>query len=305
MENAKLAVVTGPFGFTGRYITRILLAKGWRVKGLSSHLDRIDPFAGAVPIEPFEFERPWKLAEKLSGADVVFNTYWVRFNRGRTTYGQAVANVENLVHAATEAGVKKFVHISITNPDPAAVWEYFRGKAAMEKAIVRSGLHYAILRPAVLFGKEDLLFNNIAWLLKKFPMVAIPGLGEYRLRPVYVGDLAALAVESFEAEGSVIKDAVGPESFSYYELVSLIRSAVKSRALLVRVPPLAALAMAKAVGLLIGDEVLVRDELTELMNGRLSTSGPATCPTRYSEWIEENADDLGGSYANELKRHFT
>lgn len=304
MGNNMLAVVTGPFGFTGRYITRILLDKGWRVKGLSGHLDRPDPFAGAVKVAPFEFDRPHKLAEKLSGADVVFNTYWVRFNRGRTTYGQAVANLENLVHAAAEAGVKKFVHISITNPAPDATWEYFRGKFAMEKAIIQSGLAYGIVRPTVLFGKEDLLFNNIAWLLRNLPMVAIPGRGEYRLRPVYVNDLAGLAVELAETEGSFIRDAVGPESFSYHELVSLIKRVVKSRALLVRVPPIAALVMAKAVGLFIGDEVLVADELTEVINGRFHTSGPTTCPTRLSAWMEENADSVGRAYANELKRHF-
>lgn len=304
MDNGRLAIVTGAFGYTGRYITEILLNKGWRVKNLTGHADRTDPFNGRVAVIPFEFERPGLLAKKIEGADAVFNTYWVRFNYKRTTYGRAVANVQNLMRVAAEAGVKRFVHISIANPDEKAAWGYYRGKAAMEKTLMETNPSYAIVRPTVLFGGRDVLFNNIAWFLRKLPVFAIPGLGDYRLQPVHVKDTASLAVELCEREDNIIKDAVGPETYSYEELVYMIRGAVKSRARVVRVPPNVALLLAAIMGPFLGDRVISRLEMRELMNDRLATSGPATCSTRFSIWLEKHGGDLGLEYASELKRHF-
>ncbi len=106
----------------------------------------------------------------MRGATVLYNTYWVRFTKGRASFDQAVANTEILVRAAVEAGVRRFVHVSITNPSEESPLPYFRGKAVVERMLVESGLSHAILRPTVLFGREDILINNIAWLLRKLPV---------------------------------------------------------------------------------------------------------------------------------------
>ena len=126
---------------------------------------------------------------------MLYNTYWVRFNHAKFRQVDAVRNTLALFRAAREAGVQRVVHLSITNPSEDSPLEYFRSKATLEKALMDSGLSYAILRPTVLFGREDVLVNNIAWLLRRFPFFGVFGDGSYRLQPMYVDDMAKLAVE--------------------------------------------------------------------------------------------------------------
>ena len=102
--------------------------------------------------------------------------------------------------------------VSITNSSEDSPLPYFRGKAAVERIVIESGLSYAIVRPSVIFGGEDILINNIAWLLRRFPVFAVPGSGDYRLQPVCVEDVAEIAVDAACDEGSVALDAVGPEN---------------------------------------------------------------------------------------------
>ena len=308
-SNEKFDVVTGAFGFTGKYITKLLLeeggAEGKRVKTLTAHPNRPDPFGGKVETMPFNFDDTHKLVESIRGAHTVYNTYWVRFNHGRVTFGGAVANVQNLIHAAKKAGVKRFVHISITNPDLDSSSPYFEGKALMEKTLIESGLSYALLRPTVLFGTEDILFNNIAWLLRRFPVFVIPGTGEFRLQPVFVEDLAALAVDAAKKTDDMIIDAVGPETFSFTELVRLIKEATGSSSFIVKgIPPDLAWLLTKLIDPIVGDVILTRHEVAELMDERLVSYAPPTCPTRYSEWLKTNGKEMGKRYASELKRHY-
>lgn len=157
----KIAV-TGAFSYSGKYITRHLLAKGEEIITLTNHPNRPDPFGGKVKAFPLNFQNGQELTSNLRGVDVLVNTYWVRFDKGNNTQPQAVENTKILIEAAARAGVKRIVHISITNPSADSHLPYFWGKAANEKAVTDSGMSYAILRPTVLFGKEDILINNIA-----------------------------------------------------------------------------------------------------------------------------------------------
>ncbi len=217
----KIAV-TGAFSYSGKYITKRLLGRGEEVITLTGHPNRPDPFDGRVKAFPLDFNNERGLAESLKGVDVFINTYWVRFDRAENTQPRAVENTRKLVNAARSAGVKRIVHISITNPSSDSPLPYFWGKAANEKSVIDSGLSYAILRPTVLVGSEDILINNIAFLLRRFPFFAIPGDGSYRLQPVCVEDLADLAVEAVYRKDNYIMDAVGPDIFTFKELVALI-----------------------------------------------------------------------------------
>lgn len=305
MDGAKgLNVVTGALGFTGKYITEILLKKGAPVRTITGHTGRPNPFGGKIEVRRLRFDDPSKLVEDLRGAETVYNTYWVRFNYGNTTFGQAVANSQNLIRAAAEAGVKRFVHISIANPDENSTSHYYKGKAQIERTLAGSGLSYAILRPTVLFGKEDVLVNNIAWLLRKLPVFAIPGLGDYRIQPGYVGDVAKLAVELASGTENIVVDAVGPETYSYAELVRLIRDTVGSTALILKTPPYASYLMSKFIDPFVGDTLITRDEIAELMRERLVSYAPPLCKTRISLWLKERSNEIGRSYASEIKRHF-
>ncbi|MFZ5824735.1 MAG: SDR family oxidoreductase [Bacillota bacterium] len=302
---AELHVVTGAFGYTGKYIARLLLARGHRVMTLTGHPDRPNPFGDQVRALAFHFDRPDLLAESLRGVDTLYNTYWVRFAYGEVDYDLAVRNTKILFQAAREAGVKRVVHVSITNASSESPLPYFRGKGVLEEALRESGLSYAIIRPTVVFGPEDILINNIAWLLRRFPLFIVPGSGDYRLQPIFVEDLAELVVRAGEAGGENMEiDAVGPERFTFDELVALVARTVSSRAARVHLPPAVALAAARGISRLLGDVLLTRDEVDGLMADLLIADGPPPGKRRLSDWLRENAPGVGARYASEVARHY-
>jgi NADH dehydrogenase len=301
---AELNVVTGAFGYTGKYIARRLLAQGRQVRTLTAHPERPDPFGGQVSAAPLNFDRPAELARGLQGATTLYNTYWIRFAYGGLTFEQAVENSRRLIHAAQEAGVRRIVHVSITHASSESPLPYFRGKGLVEEAIRQSGLSYAMVRPTVIFGTEDILINNIAWLLRRFPVFAVPGSGEYRLQPVFVEDMAAIAVEAGQQAENLVLDAVGPDVYTFDELVRLIAARVGSRARLVHVPPGPALWLSRLVGGLVNDVVLTPDEIQGLMASLLVSERPPTGQTRLSDWLAAHAGQVGTRYASELQRHY-
>ncbi len=298
----NLHAVTGAFGYSGQYIARRLLAAGEEVITLTNSLHRPNPFGERVRAYPFHFDNPQKLAKTLEGVSVLYNTYWVRFNHKTFRHADAVANTLTLFAAAKEAGVRRVVHISITNPSEDSPLEYFRGKAQLERALMESGLSYAILRPTVLFGKEDILINNIAWLLRRLPVFGVFGDGNYRLQPIYVDDLARLAVEQGRATGNVILNAIGPETFTYRQLVQTLANVLGLRRIILPVPPVVGYWAGALIGRLTGDVTITREEIAGLMAGLLYVDAPPTGQTRLTDWARANADTLGVRYANELAR---
>ena len=298
----EIHAVTGAFGYSGRYIARRLLDAGHRVITLTNSLERPNPFGADVQAHPFNFDRPEKLVESLRGVAVLYNTYWVRFNHPRFSFAQAVANTRTLFAAARAAGVRRIVHVSITNPSEDSDLEYFRGKAQLERALRDKGLSHAILRPTVLFGKEDILINNIAWMLRRLPVFGVFGDGEYRLQPIYVDDLARLAVEQGAGSEDVIVQAIGPETFSYRELVQTIGRIIAKPRRIVSIPPTLGHWVGAAVGRIVGDVVVTRAEIEGLMRGLLYVDAPAAGATRLSDWAAEHRASLGIRYASELKR---
>ncbi|HET7089103.1 MAG TPA: NAD(P)H-binding protein [Anaerolineae bacterium] len=304
MGTSELNVVTGAFGYTGKYVARRLLSMGKRVKTLTTHPDRPSPFGDRVSVAPFDFDRPEALIESLRGAAALYNTYWVRFDYGSATFEAAVENTKTLFRAAKEAGVRRVVHVSVSNPSEDSPLSYFRGKALLEKALVESGLSHAIVRPTVTFGDEDILINNIAWLLRRFPVFAILGEGDYRVQPIFVEDVAELMVSAGSQSGNLVVDAAGPEVYTFDTLVRTIKSAVRSRARIVHLPPRLALFLSQVIGVFVGDVVLTQEEVDGLMAGLLVSSGPPTGRTHLSEWLREHAHTVGAKYASEVTRHF-
>ncbi len=295
-------VVTGAYGYSGRYIAARLIAAGHEVRTLTNSLHRPDPFGGKVEARPLSFDDPSKLADALGGASVLYNTYWVRFNCANFRHSVAVAKTVKLFEAAKNAGVGRVVHVSITNPSEDSRLEYFRGKATLERNLSESGLPNSILRPAVLFGKEDILINNIAWVLRSFPVFGVFGDGQYRLQPIHVDDFASLAVDEGRHVGNRIIDAIGPETFTYRELVNAISKAIGVRRPVIPVPPFLGYAAGWLIGKAVGDVVITRDEIEGLMQGLLCTSSTPVGITRLTDWARDNADSLGAHYASELSR---
>ncbi len=161
--SSDTVVITGAFSYTGKYATQLLLNRRYKIRTLTYHLKRANPFGDKVRVFPYDFDQPDQLTETLRGASTLINTYWVRFPHGASTFEAAVQNTRTLISAAKNAGVKRIVHVSIANPSLESPLGYYRGKAELEQAVLDSGLSYTILRPTVIFGLEDILINNIAW----------------------------------------------------------------------------------------------------------------------------------------------
>jgi len=304
MGTPESNMVTGAFSYTGKYITRRLLSMGETVKTLTGHSDLKSPFGSRVTASPFNFDNLTLLTESLRGATTLYNTYWVRFPYRGVTFDRAVENISMLIKAAENAGVRRIVHISITNPSEKSPFPYFRGKALVEKAIIHSKLSYAIVRPTVIFGAEGVLVNDIAWLLRRFPIFAVFGSGEYRIQPVFVEDVAEIAVSMGHKEDNAITDAVGPETYTFDELVRLIAQNIGSRAKIIHIKPRLVLFLGRLIGYIVKDVVITKDEIEGLMSNLLVSDGPPTGQTLLSEWLEQNANTVGATYISDLKRHY-
>jgi len=299
---AELDVVTGAFSYTGRHIAEALLARGRSVRTLTRSPAPSHPLADRIEARPFVFDD--SLVESLRGSDTLYNTYWVRFERGETTFARAVENTRRLFAAATRAGVRRVVHVSVANPDASSPFPYFRGKARTEEVLRESGLSHAIVRPTLVFGPEDILVNNIAWALRHLPVFLIAGDGRSEVQPVSVRDTASICVQAGARDDNVTLDAAGPQSWSFEDFVRLIRRGVGGRARVWHSSPPIALGVARIAGLFLRDIIVTRDELDALEAGLLVSHEPPLGTDRFDEWLAENGDTLGRTYTSELARNF-
>jgi len=299
-----LHVVTGAFGYTGRWIAHHLLEKGVQVRTLTNAVGRDDPFDGRVEVHPLDFDDHAALVESLRGAEVLYNTYWVRYNHRRRNFehGIAVENSKRLFKAAAEAGVERIVHFSVAHPHKAPDWTYFCGKVAVEKYLNDSEYCFAILRPTVLFGgHRNVLINNIAWMLRKFPIFGVFGMGNYPIQPVHVKDVARVAVEQGESRENVTIDVTGPETFRYKEYIGVMAKSMSLRRIILPMPPFVGWLFGKFLGLLLQDLVITRAEIKGLRRGLMASDEDPLGQLKFSEWIAEHGKDFGKRYQNDLK----
>jgi uncharacterized protein YbjT (DUF2867 family) len=297
-----LDVVTGAFSYTGRYIAEALLARERRVRTLTRRDEPEHPLAGRVEFMPLAFDE--RVTDSLRGADTLYNTYWVRMERGGTTFARAVENTVTLFDAAKRAGVRRIVHISVANSDAKSPFPYFRGKAWTEEALRATGISHAIVRPTLLFGPDAVLPNNIAWGLRHTPVFLVAGDGNYEVQPVSVYDVAAICVEAGDRDDDLAMDAAGPDRWSFDDFVALIKRAIGARARIWHSPPAVAYAAGRVAGLALRDVVSTRDELDVLRAGLLASHEPPTGGERFEDWLRDAAPTLGRRYASDLARHF-
>ena len=301
---ADLDAVTGAFSFTGGFIARRLLADGRRVRTLTNHPRRAGAEEMDVEVVPLQFTDRDALIQSLRGVDVLYNTYWIRFPHAGTGFGDAIANTRRLMFAAAAAGVRRVVHVSVSNPSLDDPLDYYAGKARAEAVVRESRMQWAVVRPTLIFGPGDILINNIAWLLRRVPMFFIPGHGTYRLQPVAGEDVAEIAVGVAAGTEGITVDAAGPDTISYAELVDSIAIAIQHKRRIFFTPPSFTLVAGRLLGRYVKDVILTPAELTGLMAERLVSNEPPRGQRRIEDWLLRAADDLGVSYASELDRHF-
>jgi uncharacterized protein YbjT (DUF2867 family) len=302
-SDTGLDAVTGAFSYSGNAISDALIESGRRVRTLTGHPNRAHEHS-PVEVRSLDFDDQIGLVRSLEGVTTLYNTYWVRFAHDRVDHDLAVENSRTLFQAAKRAGVERIVHVSITHPSVDSPLPYFRGKALVERALAETEVSYAVLRPAILFGGDGVLLNNIAWLLRRLPVFAIGGRGDYRIRGIHIDDLAELCVAKGAERFDSVSDAVGPERPTFAELVHIIKEAVGSHSLVVHLPGRALPIISRVVGAALGDVLLTRDEYRAMSDGLADTTGPATGTVALSQWVTEHRSSLGLTYANELKRHF-
>lgn len=300
--------VTGAFSCSGSAIAAELISRGRQVCTLTNHppdgTDRAGPNSSAIMVRPLVFSDSVGLRESLSGADTLYNTYWVRFPYRTVTFESAIAASAELFAAAADAGVRRVVHISITHANPASPFDYFRGKGCVEEHLRASGLSHAIVRPAILFGGDGVLINNIAWLMRRSPLTLYGGDGQYRIRGIHISDLARLMVDLGEDEGNLTVDAVGPQSLTFTTLLNCIREAIQARTLIAPIPSAAFPFVTWTLGQFLRDTLLTRPEYHAMAAGLADSNAPSTGTIALTDWIGRHGDDLGVRYAHELHRHY-
>lgn len=305
LASTETDLVTGAFSYSGSRIAELLIASGREVRTLTHHPDREHPLRGKVQASPYRFDDPLALARSLEGITTLYNTYWMRFEQGSATFANAVANSRALFEAARRAGVARIVHLSIANPSIDSPLPYYRGKALVEQALAAADVSYAIVRPTWIFGGgQDILANNIAWILRRMPIFVVPGDGRYLVQPVHAEDLAHICLRAADDETDITVDAAGPDTMSFEQLVRAIRHAVGRRTPILHASPGAMAALARALGFVVRDVVLTPDEIRGLTAGLLVSHQPALGHISFIEWLDEHGATLGRAYANELDRHF-
>ena len=297
-------LVTGAFSYSGSRIAEFLLDSGRAVRTLTYHPERRHPLQSRVEAMPYRFDDPSALMRSLEGVATLYNTYWVRFERGGTTWAKAVANSKALFEAARHAGVERIVHVSITNPSIDSPLPYYRAKALAEQALAECGVAHTIVRPTWFFGGRDVVANNIAWAVRHMPVVVVPGDGRYLVQPIHVDDFAQICLRAADGLTDVITDAVGPDKLTYEQLIRAVRGALQKKTPVVHAPPFAAAVLSRALGVVLRDVVFTGDEIRGLTAGLLASHRPALGRISFLEWLKENASTLGHQYTNDLDRHY-
>ncbi len=300
----KIDVVTGSFTFIGRYITQQLLSQNKQVKTLTNHPNKSHPFGKEIQAYPYNFEQPEKLIKTLQGAETLYNHYWIRFEYGEQTFEKALANTKTLFDCAVKAGVKKIVHISVTGASEKSHLPYYRGKGIQEKLLIETGIPYAIIRPTLVFGIEEILLNNIVWMIRNFPFFPIFGSGEFIIQPVFVNDLASIAIDAANKSNSIIMDAIGSEKYTFKELIQLISYNIGEDSKLINVNPDLGCFFGKIIGLFVNDIVLTKDEIKGIMDSILSSQQFPNCQTKFSQWLRDNYQIIGQEYRSQIQRNY-
>ncbi len=297
---AKRAVVTGAFSFIGSAVAHELLGRGFAVHTLTG---RRPPVPTAISAAPLRFDED-HLSRELDGANVLVNTYWIRFPHAGQTFGTAVARSRILLQAARRAGVGRVVHVSVSNASSGEALGYYRGKAEVERSVRALGIPFGIVRPTLVVGPRDVLTSNIAWFLRRFPAFLLPGGGSYRLQPVTLEDTGRIVADAAEGTGDVEMDAAGPEVLSFREYVRSVARAVGRRRPLFGAPGWLSLG---ALGLLepwLRDVILTREELEGLRAELLVSRRPPLGRQSVRDWLARHGPELGRRYVNDVERHF-
>ena len=282
----KLVTIYGGSGFVGRYISWHLARRGWRIRVAVRRPNEalfVRPYGVVGQVEPVfcNIRDDASVASVMTEADAVVNCVGVLAEDGRNSFDAVQAEgAGRIARLAAERGITRMVHLSAIGADATSDSGYARSKAAGEAAVLSAQPDAVILRPSLVFGTEDKFFNRFASMARFGPILPVVGAGT-RFQPVYVDDVARVAVKGVEGEipGGVY-ELGGPEVATFRELMRKMLGVIQRRRMILNVPFWAAGAQATALDLagkvslgLWSNDVLTRDQVRLLRRDNLVAPG--------------------------------
>ncbi|WP_293883038.1 complex I NDUFA9 subunit family protein [Sphingomonas sp.] len=246
----RLVCVIGGSGFLGRYVVQSLLQQGARVRvvardGRDGWFLKTQSGLGQIQFASGDVRKPKDMARCIAGANAVVNLVGILKGDFQAFH---VDGARNVATAAAACGVHELVHVSAIGADPNSQSAYGRSKGEGEQVVRAAFPTATILRPSIVFGREDGFVNRFADLIRMLPVVPVIR-GAVKFQPVYVGDIAKAVVAALydpDLHGGKTYDLGGPEVLSMAELNRWIAGAIGRRVPLVEIPDAFSAIMAKA-----------------------------------------------------------
>ena len=283
-----LVTVFGGGGFVGRYVVEALLRRGARVRiaersPKNAYYLKAQANLGQITYVPADITQPETLTAAIAGADAVINLVGSFVDMQRLH----VEGAQNIAEAAARAGVKSLVHMSAIGANAQSKSAYGRTKGEGEDAVRKAFPKAVIVRPSIVFGREDAFINRFAALIRALPIVPIIG-GKTRFQPVFAGDVGhavAALVADPAAHGGKTYELGGPQILSMRQMNEWIATQTGRSPLFIDVPDVAAAALATLTGWLPGAPItrdqwimLQSDNIVSAKARDLSTLGVSATP---------------------------
>lgn len=222
--------VTGGSGFVGTEVIRQLLAAGHEVRALV-HSRKAAATEAGLELWPGDATQPETLKGALSGCEAVIHLIGIirEFPDKQVTFQRLhVDATRNILAAAREQGIRRYLHMSANGTRPDGVAEYHKSKWAAEELVRAAGLDATIFRPSVIFGPGDAFVNLLATIIRRSPLMPVIGDGEYSMAPVAVANVATGFVRALTQPESIgeIYHCCGPQTFTYNQLLDEIARAL-------------------------------------------------------------------------------
>jgi len=222
--------VFGGSGFLGQAIVRALAPQGYLVRVAARRIELAEKVktagdVGQITLMRANLRVPQSVAHAIAGSQAVINAAGIAFEHGRQRYKAVHAGgARTIAEASRAAGVERLIHVSGIGADSRS-WKnrYVQSKVEAEDAIVAGFETATILRPSVVFGSDDVLFNRLARIAAMAPFMPVVGSGRAKVQPVFVGDVAAAAVAVLARPDTAksVFELGGPRVYTYRELAAL------------------------------------------------------------------------------------
>ena len=295
----KLVTIFGGSGFLGRYVAQALLNEGARIRvacrnvGGANHIKPLGN-VGQVQLMAADVRKPNSVARAVMDADAVINLV------GSFDNMDAVQNIGAgiVARAAAAAGVKALVHVSAIGADTHSDAVYGQSKAGGEAAVRAAFPSAVILRPSIVFGREDQFINRFAGMIRAFPLIPVIGAGT-KFQPVFVGDVAKAVAKAVAHQDASTLELGGPEIFSMMELNRWVAKAIGRDPIFVEVPDIAAKLLAKGTGWLPGAPI-TEDQYKMLGNDNVVTGTDGLAAYGI---VPTPLDTIAADWLNIYRRH--